>query len=555
MVMPAPAEPVDAAPFAIGPGTTAGRFLLRVVLSVKRVTVPAMLLAIVWQVGESAVPVVMGVAIDRALATGDPAQLLLWIGVLVALYVVLTLGARFANRLTAYAVQLLQHRLRSTLSTRVLHPVGGGAPPPDGSLVSVMTSDVARVANAGILAIVPVSRIAAIGFIAVSLFTVHWLLGAVVLVGAPLTVWLMGVSSERLSRDTRAYQGLLATTVGRATDLVTGYRVIKGIRAEAEATRRYREASQEALAGATRNARVLGSFLLGSGVIGGVFVAGVTALAGWLAVSGRIGIGELIATVGLTQAVLPQIESIATLSVPNLAGARASSARLLDVLGHHPGVGRVPGDAPLPAPLPVLEVALPQDVVLRVGAGEMVGVRADDLTAAGIVEALLDPWAGSPFHARLDGIAARELGPGTYRSRITVAPHRATLFTGTIRDNLTTGAHRSARPEQAVWAAACEDFATDLDSHVGEDGGRLSGGQRQRVALARALAAAPPVLVLHDPTSAVDPVTEHAIAMRLHEVRAGLSTLVVTSSPALLAGCDRVVDLLADVPARSGAPS
>ena len=79
-----------------------------------------------------------------------------------------------------------------------------------------------------------------------------------VLVGAPVVVWLMGVLSERLSRDTRVYQGLLAATVGRATDLVAGYRVIKGMRAETEATRRYRQASQETLVGAKRNAGLLG---------------------------------------------------------------------------------------------------------------------------------------------------------------------------------------------------------------------------------------------------------------------------------------------------------
>ncbi|MGW2117321.1 ABC transporter ATP-binding protein, partial [Streptomyces zhihengii] len=67
--------------------------------------------------------------------------------------------------------------------------------------------------------------------------------------------------------------------------------------------------------------------------------------------------------------------------------------------------------------------------------------------------------------------------------------------------------------------------------------------QRQRVALARALAADPPVLVLHDPTTAVDAVTEARIASRLRELRRGRTTLLVTTSPALLAVTDRVVVL------------
>ncbi|MFF9067308.1 ABC transporter transmembrane domain-containing protein [Streptomyces sp. NPDC014891] len=557
VLLQAPPEPVQAPDAEAGAGITPGRFLLRAILSVKRVTVPATLLAIVWQVGESAVPVVMGVAIDRALATGNAAQLALWLGVLTGLYIALTMAAKVTNRLTSYAVQLLQHRLRSTLSNAVLHPVGGEARPPDGSVVSVMTNDVARLANGVILLIMPVSRIAAIAFIAVSLLATHWLLGLAVLLGAPAAVWLMGVLSERLSRDTRAYQELLASTVGRATDLVAGYRVIKGMHAEAEATRRYRRASRETLVGARRNAGLLGRFLVGSGAVGGVFVAAVMGLAGWFAVVGRLSIGELIAAVGLTQALLPQIQSIASISIPNLAGARAASARVVGVLrgdgGRKPG--RDDASRPEVAPLPVLEVVTPA-ATIRVEPGELVGVRADDRTAARITRALLDPCASDRLEARLDGRPARELTAHAYRSRVTVAPHRATLFSGTIRDNITapSGADASEPVAAAVRAAACDDFATDLDLPVGEDGNRLSGGQRQRIALARALASDAPVLVLHDPTTAVDPVTEHAIAERLPAVRAGRSTLLIASSPVLLGRCDRVVDLFGDVPRQEDVP-
>ncbi|MEX5635143.1 ABC transporter ATP-binding protein [Parafrankia sp. FMc2] len=553
-------EPPDVGPFEAGEGDRPGQFVTRVVFSLPRITVPAMLLAIVWQVGEAAVPVVMGLAIDRALVTGDTGQLVLWLGALVALYVALTAAARFTNRLNTYAIQLLQHRLRATLSTRVLHSDGSAGRAPADNVVSVMTNDVGRLANAVLLVILPIARIAAIAFIAASLLVTYWPLGVVVLLGAPAAVWLMGFLSERLARDTRVYQDLLAETVGRATDLVAGYRVIKGVRAEAEATRRYRQASQETLVAARRNAGLLGRFLVGSGAVNGVFVAAVTGLAGWFAVDGQLSIGELIAVGGLTQALLPQMQAIANYSIPNLAGARASAARIMDVLKNADTVASGHDDAlrqrrsPLPAQgvaapsAGVLEVDVPSGSI-RVEPGELVGVHADDRTAARIADALLNPWAADDTEVRLDGRPAHELTPAEYRRVVTAAPHRATLFTGTIRDNLTVTGSPPERMDSAVWAAACEDFAAGLDTPVGENGNRLSGGQRQRVALARAFATDAPMLVLHDPTTAVDSVTEQLIAERLVGVRRDRSTLLIASSPALLGCCDRVVDLLDDVPA------
>jgi ABC-type multidrug transport system fused ATPase/permease subunit len=559
-------EPPPTPPYEVGPATMPGRFLSKVIFSVPRITVPAMASAIIWQVGESAVPLVTGLAIDRALATGDSAQLLLWIGVLVALYVVLTGAARLTNRLNVEAVQLLQHRLRATLSTRLLHPADGTTRAPEGGVVSTMTNDVGRVANGVLLVTMPISRIASIAFIAVSLLALHWPLGVLVLVGTPAVVWLMGVLSERLSRDLRTYQALLAATVGRATDMVAGYRVIKGIRAETEASRRYERASQETQEAAKRNAGLLGRFQMVSGAVNGVFVAAVTGLAGWFAVEGQISIGGLIATVGLTQALLPQIQGISSLSIPNLASARASAAHILEALDDaraaDPGPAEVlRPDALLPslgAPgngAGVLEFRV-SGVLHRIGERELVGVRADDRTAAQIADGLLNPGApngpGRDVEVRLDGRPAREMPPEEYRARVTVAPHRTTLFTGSIRDNLTTPASAPDRLDEAVVAAACDDFAIDLDAEVGENGSRLSGGQRQRVALARALATDSPVLVLHDPTTSVDSVTEQAIADRLHRFRVGRSTLVITSSPALLSRCDRVIDLQSEAPVGRG---
>ena len=105
-------------------------------------------------------------------------------------------------------------------------------------------------------------------------------------------------------------------------------------------------------------------------------------------------------------------------------------------------------------------------------------------------------------------------------------------------------------------ATALDDVIAALPhgtaSAVGGGGTALSGGQRQRLCLARAVAGDPPVLVLHDPTTAVDAATEARVAAGVRALRAGRTTIVVTTSPAWLAACDRVLVLGGDGTVRTG---
>lgn len=544
----ASAEPPDVEPFRVTPETTPRRFLFRVILSLKKLTIPAALLGIGWQVGEALVPVVMGAAIDRALATGDAAQLALWLLLLAAVFLALSLSFRFASQLTERATELAQHRLRATLSRGVLHADGAGARRPDGGVVSMMTNDVTRTAAIG-LTVYPVAELAGIVFIAVSLLLIHWILGLVVLAGAPLAVWLMGRLSRRLAQANRDYQTLLAGTVGRATDLVAGYRVIKGIRAEDEASRRYREASRETLEGAYRNVALLGRFLVSGNMVSGIFVATVAALAGWFTVVGELSVGGLIAAVGLAQALLPPMRMIAGNAVPAWAGAIASAGRVLDALQAAPPEDARPVRRPAaeesPDGAPLLELGLASQGRVRVAPGEVLGIRADEHTAAGLVEALLHPLSPGGVAVRI-GAQGEQPDLEAYRSTVVVSPHHATLFSGTIAQNMALSGASPGRWEEALGAAACEDVVAGvggLEGTIGEMGNRLSGGQRQRLALARALASDAAVLVLHDPTTAVDSVTEQMVASRLRAVRRGRATVLIASSPALLQDCDRILDL------------
>ncbi|MFJ4824706.1 ABC transporter ATP-binding protein [Streptomyces bacillaris] len=183
---------------------------------------------------------------------------------------------------------------------------------------------------------------------------------------------------------------------------------------------------------------------------------------------------------------------------------------------------------------------------LTVRAGEHLGIVVTDTAdAATLLRCLArrcDPDRG---RVELDGTPLTELAPAVLRSTLLVAEHDAQLFDGTLLDNVTAAAPAGADPHPAMDAAAVDEVAATLPGgtagRIGERGSSLSGGQRQRVALARALAADRSVLVVHDPTTAVDAATEARIATGIRRARAGRTTVLVTSSPALLAATDRVV--------------
>lgn len=136
----------------------------------------------------------------------------------------------------------------------------------------------------------------------------------------------------------------------------------------------------------------------------------------------------------------------------------------------------------------------------------------------------------------LNDVPLTTVDPHQLCSHVAVLPHRPGIFAGTVGSNVSAD---PAVAEAALEVAAVSELSPD--TQVGDGATELSGGQRQRIALARGIAAEPPVLVLLDPTTSVDAVTEALIAERLYERRRGLTTIVITSAPAFRAIADRVI--------------
>ncbi|WP_052351698.1 ABC transporter ATP-binding protein [Deinococcus pimensis] len=187
-------------------------------------------------------------------------------------------------------------------------------------------------------------------------------------------------------------------------------------------------------------------------------------------------------------------------------------------------------------------------LTLHVRPGERVAILGESgagkSTLLGLVNRTHDPTSGV---VRIDGVDLRDVTLASLRSQVGVVQQDTFLFHASVRDNV-----RFARPdatdaqvEAALAAARALDFVRalpgGLDTVVGERGVKLSGGQRQRLSIARTLLADPPMLLLDEPTSAVDPESEALIVEALERLLAGRTALIVTHRPSLARGADRVL--------------
>jgi len=506
-----------------------------------------------WQLCEAMVPVLIGVTIDRGVATGEVGAFVAWSAAVVGLFVVLSYSYRFGARIGMRAIETEVHELRVEIAEHALDARGVRSDRLSGETLSLATSDAEEVGYALRMIGYAVAALAAVVVAAVVLLRTDLVLGLVVLAGVPLCLLLTQVVTPAVSRRSRSQQERSARSAGVATDLVRGIRVLHGIGGEAAGVARYREASQQARAAGVRVAGARAAMIGLAQTLSGVFLAVVTLLAGRLALSGDISVGELIAIVGLTQFLAEPITTLAEMSA-QMAAAVTSGQRIADYLAtpHLAASGseRIDhGDADL-AVKGVWHGSL-TGLDLDSQPGELLGVvTADPADAQALVRLLAAeaPAEEVTGEVILGDVPLTHLDVDARRTMLAVAPHRADLFEGTLRSNIDPWEGLDDRALERVLVASAADDVVGLrpgglDEVVTPDGATYSGGQRQRIAVARALAADAPVLVLHDPTTAVDSVTEQRIARGIRQLRGDgtLTTWLLTSSPALLEQSDRVV--------------
>ncbi|MFC8599866.1 ABC transporter ATP-binding protein [Isoptericola sp. NPDC057191] len=506
---------------------------------------------VVAMLASAAAPLLIGRAIDEGLSQGFGAPLFLWCGAMLGAALVIVVAGIFNH------VWDVENWVRASLSfsqlvgykaSRAGHAITRKLP--TGEVVSAVANDALRVGDMFSMAGRFTGGVIAYVVVVAIMLSQHVQLGLVLALGIPAVALVLGLLVKPLQSRQTTQREATGRLTSLGADTVSGLRILRGIGGEDEFAARYARQSQEVRQQGVRVA-VLQSVLDGLQVLlPGLLAALVLWLGARAAVRGEITSGQLVTFYGYA-AFLAWPVQMATQMLQMVIRAVISSRKILDVLRvteATPSAG-TPADAP-PAGAELVDEA--SGLVLR--DGRVVGlVSADPDASARVATRLgrLDDEAEAGTPVRLGGVLLAELDKEALRHRVVVSEATPHLFSGVLGEALDA---RGRATEADLLAAMVTADAHDvLDSVPGgltgelpEKGRSLSGGQRQRVALARALLTEPEILVLVEPTSAVDAHTEARIAERVSEVRRGRTTLVVTASPLVLDHVDEVVLLDGD---------
>ncbi|MFB4293185.1 ABC transporter ATP-binding protein [Nonomuraea sp. ATR24] len=503
-----------------------------------------------YQAGETAFPIALGLIVEHTMRDRTLGSLGLSIAALLVIITTVSLSWRFGMRILQKANVTEAHRWRVEVAACGLQPVARDADLRSGEVLTIATEDADQTAD--IIEVVPllVSSLVAVLISAVALGLASVWLGLLVIVGTVAILTTLSVLSRRIGAGTREQQARVARAGAKVADLITGLRPLHGFGGNAAAFLSYRKVSGEARHQSIVVARANGAYAGAALGLNAILAAVVTLAAGWLAFQGQITIGQLVMAVGLAQFIIEPLKLFSEMPKYVMV-ARASADRMALVLAAPPVM--TPG-RDRPAPGGDLEVDCVRHGALRklkfrVAPGEFVAIAAYEPRAAADLAAVLSlrvPPGAYEGVVRIGGRAVADLSVEAVREHLLVNPYDGEIFAGTLRSNIDPSGRGRLVPE-AVAASMLTDVvalhAEGLDHGVRDRGANLSGGQRQRLSLARALAADTDVLVLHDPTTAVDAVTEQLIARGIADLRRGRTTVVITSSPAFLDAADRVLVL------------
>ncbi len=538
------------------PGTpdarSPARYLWWIIRGQRGTVAAGVLFGVLWMASQAFVPAAIGNAID-GVAEKDTGRLLIWTGAVLGLGAVTAVAGILRHRMAVFNWLCAAYR---TVQVAVRHTTKVGAALPrkisTGEVVSIGATDISHIGGAIEITARAAGAVVAFVIVAAILLTSSVTLGVIVLAGVPVLMLAISPLFGSLHRRQHTYRDIGGRLTTRATDIVAGLRVLRGIGGEESFSGRFKEESQRLRRAGLQVAKVDAALDGAQVLLPGVFVTIVTWLGAKFALAGDISVGELVAFYGYA-AFLVQPLRTATEAAHKIIRGLVAARRVTRLLALKPAVG----DPERAALAPVAEARDNEDSDQRADGPELVDAESGLSVGAGTLTAVAatDPEDAAALADRLGRYVDADVGwrgvpldgllVATVREHILVADGEARLFSGRLRDELDVRESASgAAVAAALRTASAEDIvdslADGMDEVIEERGRSLSGGQRQRLLLARALLADPDVLILVEPTSAVDAHTEARIAARLRAARADRTTIVATTSPLVLDHADEV---------------
>ncbi|WP_406124532.1 thiol reductant ABC exporter subunit CydD [Streptomyces sp. NBC_00989] len=482
------------------------------------------------------------------------------LGTPLLLLVAVAAGRALVSWLTELAAHRASAAVKSELRRRLLErsvELGPGwlSGQRTGSLVALATRGIDALDDyfsrylpqLGLAVVVPVAVLARI-------VTEDWVSAAIIVGTLPLIpLFMVMIGWATQSRMDRQWQ-LLSRLSGHFLDVVAGLPTLKVFgraKAQADSIRRitgeYRQATMRTL-----RIAFVSSFALE--LLATLSVALVAVTIGMRLVHGDMDLYiGLVVLVLAPEAYLPlrQVGAQYHAAAEGLAAAEEIFS-VLETPVPASGTTEVPSDAlafeGVTVRYPGRSADAVSDTSFAVEPGETVAlVGPSGSGKSTLLNALLGFVRPTEGRVRVGGVDLTDVDLERWRSRIAWVPQRPQLYAGTIAENV-----RLARPDaddtavrRALADAGALDFVDALPEGIGtvlgEDGAGLSAGQRQRLALARAFLADRPVLLLDEPTAALDGATEAEVVEAVRRLAVGRTVLLVVHRPALLAVADRVV--------------
>jgi ATP-binding cassette subfamily B protein len=366
---------------------------------------------------------------------------------------------------------------------------------------------------------------------------------------APILLVILSVFRVRLvdaARTQRKRESYLATDAHQVLD---GIQLVQAYTAEEYENQRFKSMNRRSLRAGVRTTRLEGQLNRSVQI---AMAAGICAVL-WLGVvdvqAGRLSPGELLVFLAYVRGLYRPLRQISKLT-QRMAKASACADRVLEVLDQVPDIQDLPGAVELPRVRGEIvlrnvtfgyepERPVLRNVSLRVSPGEMVALvgptGVGKTTILALIPRFYDPWEGS---VEIDGFDVRRVTLKSLRRQISMVLQETVVLGSTIRENIAYGVlgkEGFPPPQEKIKAAAraarAHEFIVKLpqgyDTVVGEKGATLSGGQRQRIAIARALLRDAPILLLDEPMTGLDPVSERMVMEALDRLVQGRTTLVV----------------------------